>query len=194
MKMHGKQHKQGGFLSLETLGVLAIIMVAIVLAVGVVSMMFSKSSINDEISNVQHMATQSKGLLKTQGEYPFSSAAKMTGALVQFGGVPGNITVNGEKSSGNATLANSWGGQVLVSPEKVQGSPNNVGFSITYKSVPQEACATMATKLSGSALINEVKISGTVNVGRVTAEQAGTQCKADNGSVGLNELVFKSNS
>ncbi|HDQ4465230.1 TPA: hypothetical protein P9G65_005543 [Pseudomonas aeruginosa] len=185
--------KNAGFLSLEMIGVLAIIAIAIVLAVGTVAMMFGKNEINDEISNVQQLATNAKGLLKTQGQYPFTSAAKMTGALAQFGGVPGNITVNGNKASGNGTLQNSWGGQILVTPEKVQGSANNVGFSITYKQVPQEACMALATKLSSSAMIDEVKISGTANVGAVTAEKAGTQCKTDNGSVGLNELVFKSN-
>ncbi|HGJ5862663.1 MAG TPA: type 4 pilus major pilin, partial [Arsenophonus nasoniae] len=80
-----------------------------------------------------------------------------------------------------------------IAPEKVQGSTNNKGFSVTYKNVPQEACSTMATKLSGSAMIHEVSISGSNNVGAVTAEKAGSQCKADNGSVGVNTLIFKSN-
>ncbi|OCQ52562.1 hypothetical protein Ppb6_02298 [Photorhabdus australis subsp. thailandensis] len=183
-----------GFLSLEMMGVLAIIAVAIVLSVGAVSGMFSKNTINDEISNVQMLVTQSRGMLKTQGEYPFTSAAKMTGTLVQFGGAPGNMTINGDKSSGNAKIANGWGGDVIISPEKVQGSTNNKGFSITYKNVPQEACTMMVTKLSGSAMIHEVNISGTNNIGAISAEKAGTQCKADNGSVGINTIIFKSNS
>lgn len=182
-----------GFVSLEMMGVLAIVAVAIVLAVGAVSDMFSKATINDEIANVQSLMTQSRGMLKTQGQYPFSQAAKMTGTLVQFGGVPGNMTINGEKSKGDARIANGWGGDVVIAPEKVQGSQNNKGFSVTYKNVPQEACAIMATRLSGSAMIHEVTISGTNNNGAVTAEKVGSQCKPDNGSVGVNTLVFKSN-
>ncbi|HGJ5862605.1 MAG TPA: Tfp pilus assembly protein FimT/FimU, partial [Arsenophonus nasoniae] len=50
MKKQSTLHR--GFLSLEMMGVLAIIAVAIVLAVGAVSGMFNKSTINDEIANV----------------------------------------------------------------------------------------------------------------------------------------------
>lgn len=190
MKNRSTLHR--GFLSLEMMGVLAIISVAIVLAVGTVSSLFNKSTLNDEIANVQALVTQSRGLLKTQGEYPFSNGAKMTGTLVQFGGVPGNMTINGDKSKGEAKITNGWGGEVMIAPEKVQGSVNNKGFSVTYKNVPQEACSVMATKLSGSAMIQEVSISGSHNVGGVTAEKAGAQCKPDNGSVGVNTLIFKS--
>lgn len=104
MKKMSTLHR--GFLSLEMMGVLAIIAVAIVLAVGAVSGMFNKSTINDEIANVQALVTQSRGMLKTQGEYPFTNGAKMTGTLVQFGGVPGNMTINGDKSKGDAKIAN----------------------------------------------------------------------------------------
>jgi len=192
-RMKNKSTLHRGFLSLEMMGVLAIIAVAIVLAVGAVSSLFNKSTINDEMSNVQALVTQSRGLLKTQGEYPFSNGAKMTGTLVQFGGVPGNMTINGDKSKGEARITNGWGGEVMIAPEKVQGSVNNKGFSVTYKNVPQEACSMMATKLSGSAMIQEISISGSHNVGVVTAEKAGAQCKPDNGSVGVNTLIFKSN-
>lgn len=191
--MNTPSHCHRGFLSLEAMGVLAVISFAIVLAVGTVSSLFNKSTLNDEISNVQSLVTQSRGLLKTQGEYPFSHGAKMTGTLVQFGGVPGNMTINGEKSTGAAKIANGWGGEVMIAPEKVLGSTNNVGFSVTYKNVPQEACSVMATKLSGSAMIQEISISGSHHVGAVTAEKAGAQCKPDNGSVGANTLIFKSN-
>lgn len=33
----------------------------------------------------------------------------MTGALIRFGGAPGNMAVIGDKHSGQATLANVWG-------------------------------------------------------------------------------------
>lgn len=182
-----------GFLSLDTMGVLLIIAISVIVVLGTVSMMFSKNTVNTEMSNIQSVVTEVRGMLKTQGEYPFSSAAKMTGTLVQFGGVPGNLTINGDKASGNAKIANGWGGDVLISPEKVQGSTNNKGFSVTYKNVPQDACIALATKLSSSAMISEVSISGTNNSGAVNAETAGTQCKADNGSTGQNTMIFKSN-
>ncbi|WP_413484633.1 type 4 pilus major pilin [Morganella psychrotolerans] len=182
-----------GFLSLDSMGTLIVIALLVVTVLAAVAVMFIKNTVNTELTNVQMLVTESRGMLKTQGEYPFSSPAKMTGTLILFGGVPGNLTVNGDKTSGNAKLANSWGGEVLITPEKVQGSANNKGFSVTYKSVPMEACVTLATKLSGSAMINEISISGTNNTGAVNAEAAGTQCKSDNGSTGQNTLIFKSN-
>lgn len=191
--MNNKRNIHRGFVTLEILGGLAVLAVIIVLAVGAVSKMFNKSTLNDEIANVQSLATQTRGMLKTKGEYAFTSGAKMTGTLIQFGGVPSGMTINGEKPKGDAKMTNGWGGEVIVAPEKVQGSQNNKGFSITYKNVPQEACSVMATKLSSSTLLNEVSISGSNNVGVVTAEKAATQCKPDNGSNGVNTLIFKSN-
>ncbi|WP_235667879.1 hypothetical protein [Candidatus Williamhamiltonella defendens] len=54
-----------GFLSLKMMGVLAMISIAIVLAVGIVSSLFNKSTLNDEIANVQALVTQSQSMLKT---------------------------------------------------------------------------------------------------------------------------------
>ncbi|WP_235667691.1 hypothetical protein [Candidatus Williamhamiltonella defendens] len=65
----GQYEKQvntiSGILSLKMMGVLAIITVAIVLAVGAVSSLFNKSTFNDEIENVQALVTQSQSMLKT---------------------------------------------------------------------------------------------------------------------------------
>ncbi|CAK8742789.1 hypothetical protein SODG_006043 [Sodalis praecaptivus] len=126
MKKNTALHR--GFLSLEAMGVLAIIAVAIVLAVSAVSILFNKSTLNDEMSNVQALVTQARGMLKTQGEYPFTNGAKMTGTLVQFGGVPGSMTINGDKASGSAKIANGWGGEVIIAPEKFRVPPITKAF------------------------------------------------------------------
>lgn len=181
-----------GWLSLETGGVLLLIMVGTVLALIAVSSMFNKNDTNTELANVQNLMNQTRGLLKSQGTYTYTSAAKMTGVLIQAEGAKG-MKINGTASSGTATMENIWGGAVLVSPEKVNGSTNFKGFSVTYNNVPQSACVILATKMSETNLASEISISGTNNVGGVTSENAGTQCKADNGSVGQNILIFKSN-
>jgi hypothetical protein len=182
-----------GWLGLEAGGVLLLIMVGTVLALILVASLFSKNDTSTELSNAQFIMNQTRGLLKSKGNYDFSSSTKMTGTLIQFGGIPSGMTINGTAQSGTATAVNVWGGDVTVSPEKVNGSTNNKGFSLTYKNVPQEACVTLATKMSETSLVSELSITGTNNVGGVTAEKAGTQCKADNGSVGTNTLIFKSN-
>lgn len=52
----------------------------------------------------------------------------MTGTLVQFSGVPGSMTIKGDKASGSANIANSWGSDVIIAPEKFRWSANNKGF------------------------------------------------------------------
>jgi PilS N terminal len=182
-----------GWLGLEAGGVLLLIMVGTVLALVLVASLFSKNDTSTELSSAQFIMNQTRGLLKSRGSYEFSSAAKMTGTLIQFGGIPAGMTINGNAQSGTATAVNVWGGDVLVAPEKVSGSANNKGFSVTWKNVPQEACVTLATKMSETSLVSELSITGTNNTGGVSAEKAGAQCKADNGPAGTNTLIFKSN-
>ncbi|WP_235667692.1 hypothetical protein [Candidatus Williamhamiltonella defendens] len=52
----------------------------------------------------------------------------MTVTLVQFGGVHSNMTINGEKSKGEAKITNGCGGEVMIATEKVYGSVNNTGY------------------------------------------------------------------
>jgi hypothetical protein len=189
-----KKKVHRGWLSLEAGGVLLLVLLGTAAVLYLLSSLFSKNDNNSELSNAQYIMSQTRGLLKNQGNYNFTNAAKMTGTLIQFGGMPTGMTINGTPQSGTATAVNVWGGDVSVAPEKVNASTNYKGFSLTYKNVPQEACVTLATKMSGTSLVNELSITGTNNVGIVTAEKAGTQCKADTGSVGSNILIFKSNS
>lgn len=182
-----------GWLGLEAGGVLLLIMVGTVLALILVASLFNKNDTSTELSNAQFIMNQTRGLLKSRGNYAFTSVTKMTGTLIQFGGIPAGMTINGNPQSGTATAVNVWGGDVMVAPEKVNGSANNKGFSVTYKNVPQEACVTLATKMSETSLVSELSIAGTNNIGGVSAEKAGAQCKADNGSAGANTLIFKSN-
>lgn len=192
--LESKSKVHRGWLTLDAGGVLLIILLGTAAVLYILSSLFSKNDTNSELSNVQYIMSQTRGLLKNQGSYNFTNSAKMTGTLIQFGGLPNGMTINGTAQSGTATAVNIWGGDVSIAPVKVNGSTNNKGFSLTYKNVPQEACVTLATKMSGSSLVNELSITGTNNVGSVNAEIAGTQCKADTGSVGSNILIFKSNS
>lgn len=192
--VESKSKVHRGWLSLEAGGVLLLILLGVAATLYLLSSLFTKNDTSSELSNAQYIMSQTRGLLKNQGNYDFTNSAKMTGTLIQFGGIPSGMTINGTAQSGTATAVNIWGGDVSIAPLKVNGSTNNKGFSLTYKNVPQEACVMLATKMSGTSLVNELSITGTNNVGLVSAEKAGTQCKADTGSVGSNILIFKSNS
>ncbi|WP_099319802.1 type 4 pilus major pilin [Erwinia amylovora] len=176
----------------EAIIVSAVAMLIIVTVYASGGGLFRSADYNEEMSNVSDIMTNTRSMLKTGGVYDFSSAATMTGALVQFGGSPGSMAIIGTKSSGSATLNNRWGGTVTVTPVSTNGG-QNTAFSLTYTQVPQEACAQMTQKLSGANNVASTSINGSTTSGVVSSSVAGSQCTADSGSTGTNTLVFTSN-
>lgn len=176
----------------EAIIVSAVAMIVIVAVYASGGGLFKSADYNEEMSNVNDIMTNTRSMLKTGGVYDFSSAATMTGALVQFGGAPGSMAVIGTKSSGSATLNNRWGGTVTVTPVSTSGG-QKTAFSLTYTQVPQEACAQMTQKLSSANNVASTGINGSTTSGVVSSSVAGTQCTADSGSTGTNTLVFTSN-
>jgi len=171
-----------GVLSIELVIILAIVVILIIYIFSNSGSLFSKNNTP---------VTQTRTLLKTKGVYDFTTAAQMTGMLAQFGGVPNSMTLLGNKSAGTATVINTWGGSVTVQPETSAGN-NKTGFSVSYTGVPQEACVTLATKLSQTSVIAETTINTTPTIGPVSAALTGAQCVADTGPAGNNTLKFKS--
>jgi hypothetical protein len=176
----------------EAIIVSAVAMVIIVAVYASGGGLFKSADYSEEMSNSSEIMTNTRGMLKTGGVYNFSSAATMTGALVQFGGAPGSMAVIGTKSSGSASLNNRWGGTVTVQPVS-SGGGQKTAFSLTYTQVPQEACAQMSQKLSGANNVASTSINGSTTNGPVDSSVASTQCTADSGSTGTNTLIFTSN-
>lgn len=169
-----------------------IVIVVIALVLGGLYMLRSRTSVANESANIQTIITSTQGLLKGSDGYTFTSSARMTGALIQMGGVPKSMTVRGTPSSGSATLYNSWGGNVTIAPASTSGFNN--GFTVTYEKVPQDACIQIATQISRSGLTNGITVNSTAHSdGKVTTEEASAQCTADNGSTGTNKLIFTIN-
>ncbi|EAC0978363.1 MULTISPECIES: type 4 pilus major pilin [Escherichia] len=169
-----------------------VVIIVLALVFGGLYMLRSRTSVANESSNIQTIITSTQGLLKGSDGYTFTSGAKMTGALIQMGGVPKTMTVRGTPSSGTATLYNSWGGDVTVAPASTSGFNN--GFTVTYEKVPQDACIQIATQISRTGLTNGITLNSTAHSdGKVTTEEASAQCTADNGSTGTNRLIFTIN-
>lgn len=181
--------------SLTLIEVIVVILLTLIVIIGVLAATNSSyrgNDINSELDNLEFMVNKTRVLMKENGIYDFSDSAAMTGALIEHGGVPDTMNIIGTKTSGTATLQNVWGGAVTVEPE-ADSNGNDTGFSITYNAVPQEACTTLAEKLSSSGLVDSTSINGTSTDGTVSVSDAGTQCTADNGSAGQNVLIFTSN-
>ncbi|EJT9668100.1 pilus assembly protein PilX [Salmonella enterica] len=184
------QAKGWGIMEQITIALAVIVVIALVL--GSFYLLRSRTNVANESSNVQTIITSTQGLLKGTDGYTFTSAAKMTGALIQMGGVPKSMTIRGTPSSGTATLYNTWGGSVTVAPSSTAGFNN--GFTVTYEKVPQDACIQIATQISRTGLVNGITLNATAHSdGKVSTEQASAQCTADSGSTGTNKLIFTVN-
>jgi hypothetical protein len=79
------------------------------------------------------------------------------------------------KDSGTS-IQNVWGGSVVIT-----GAGNY--FTITYNSVPQQACAQLASQLSISSMFYSTTINGSAVVGEVAAASAATMCTTGNNIV-----------
>lgn len=187
----GTTHDKGWGI-MEQGAIALVVIVVLALVFGGLYMLRSRTSVANESSNIQTIITSTQGLLKGSDGYTFTSSAKMTGALIQMGGVPKTMTVRGTPSSGTATLYNSWGGNVTIAPASTSGFNN--GFTVTYEKVPQDACIQIATQISRTGLTNGITLNSTAHSdGKVTTEEASAQCTADNGSTGTNKLIFTIN-
>ncbi len=191
-KNEKKTSHDKGWGIMEQGAIALVVIIVLALVFGGLYMLRSRTGVANESSNIQTIITSTQGLLKGSDGYTFTSGAKMTGALIQMGGVPKTMTVRGTPSSGKATLYNSWGGAVTVAPASTSGFNN--GFTVTYEKVPQDACIQIATQISRTGLTNGITLNSTThNDGKVTTEEASAQCTADNGSTGTNKLIFTIN-
>jgi len=180
-----------GWAIMENGSIALLVVVVIVLVAGLIIGLWNRKDVAVETTNVQSIVTSTRGYLKGQTGYNFTSGTTMTGTLIQIGGVPKGMTVEGDATSGTATLWNTWGGQVVLAPVASEGGFNN-GFSLTYPQVPQDACIAMAQQLSGS--FASLAINSTVHSdGVVTAETAGQECTKNSGTSGQNTLIFTVN-
>lgn len=159
---------------------------------GLIYGLWGKKSVAVETSNIQTLVSNAQQLKQGQGGYNFTSGTTMTGTLIQLGGAPKGMTVQGTASSGSATLWNSYGGQVVIAPVASDGFNN--GFSVTLEKVPQADCIAIATQLGSAGAFSAITLNSTAySDGIVTAESAGKACSENSGMSGNNTLVFTHN-
>ncbi|MEM0672594.1 type 4 pilus major pilin [Dickeya oryzae] len=189
VSVNQRPHRGWAILEHGTVAVLIIIVVAYV-ASKLWDLWFKKD-VAVETTNIQTLVSNGRAMKSNSG-YNFTSGTTMTGTLIQVGGAPKGMTVQGTASSGTATLWNSYGGQVVVAPVATSGFNN--GFSVTYPRVPQADCISIAQQLGGGGAFASITINSTAfSDGAVSAEDAGKSCQADSGRTGNNTLVFTVN-
>lgn len=174
-------------------GAVALGVIAVVgLVLGGIWGLRSKTNIGAESANIQSIITSTQNLMQGSDGYSFSSGAKMMGALIQMDAIPRTMKISGKRSSGTATLHNTWGGDVTLTPVATGGFAN--GFTLTYEKVPQSECIQLSTVLSKAAVANGITINNASHAdGKVTTEDASAQCTEDNSGSGTNKLLFTVN-
>ncbi|MBU9819873.1 pilus assembly protein PilX [Rahnella sp. BCC 1045] len=171
----------------------AIGIIALVVIVYVVSKLWglwTQKDVAMETTNYQSIITYVRGNFKGASGYDFTSASTMTGTVIAAGGAKG-MTIQGDETSGTATMTNTFGGQVILTP-LASGGFNN-GFSLSSANIPQEACISIAQKM-GNGAYADVSINSTSHTdGNVSAETATKECVKDSGGTGQNTLTFTVN-
>lgn len=153
---------QKGFTALELIVVLIVGLGIIALAASKMDMMFGGSNLSEETGNVNTLLSNTKSL-KTSSGYG-TSGTNLVPALISSQGVPKNMVVSG------GVIYNVWSGAVSI-------ASTGTGFTISYASVPQDACIKMATKTNRGGTFATVKVGAAAAVtGEYTTAQATTDC------------------
>mgnify|MGYP006176810427 CR=1 FL=1 len=160
--------KQNGATTME---VLFFLIVAALVLYGVVQMgfkLFGKQTNNTEQSNVAELIINTRALKSSQGYG--ASGTNIVPQLIATDGIPNGLTVVSN------VAYNAWNGVVSVASA-------GVAFTITYQSVPKDACVALATKVAKNQAFSTRINSGTALTGEVTAAIATTSCSGTSNTV-----------
>lgn len=181
-------HRGWGIIENGTIAILIIIV--IVYVVSKLWGLWTQKDVAMEVTNYQSIITYVRGNFKQTSGYNFTSAATMTGTVIAAGGAKG-MTIQGDETSGTATMTNTFGGQVVITPVAANGFNN--GFSLSSAKIPQDACISIAQQM-GNGAYTSVSINSSAHTdGNVSAETATKECIKDSGGTGQNTLTFTVN-
>jgi type II secretory pathway pseudopilin PulG len=163
---------QRGASLLEGIAYLGIAAIVILGAVSLLTTAFGTAQSNRANEEVISLRTAARKLYTGQ-TYP----AAMVPTMIAAKAVPATLVID----TANNTITNTWNGAVTIAGSAGAGGVNN--FTITYNSVPQDACVSM---LSGATGWTQVTV-GTTNITTfpVPANSASNACSAATNTVAM---------
>lgn len=165
MKLNG--NKQRGFLSIDGLFWLMLVVVALGFILWMSWRMLGSSDVAIEQSNVSTLIANTK---KLKGSTGYGASGQNL--------VPSLIAIEGTGSMGisGSALVNQWNGPVTV-------VSNGMTFTITEGGVPRSACITLATKVAKDRQTTTAINGGSTSTGEVHSTAATTSCSSDSNTI-----------
>lgn len=161
-----RQKKQFGFLSIEAIVVLVIVLGLLALGASKMDILTGNSNATEELSNVQTLFAATKGL-KTSAGYG-TSGTDLMATHIANGSVPKNVSVVG------GVAKNLYGGTLTV-------TSTGTGFSVSQAALPSDACIKLALKVSaGGTFASTTFNGGTATTGPLSSAAATAGCNAAN--------------
>ncbi len=165
MKLNG--NTQRGFLSIDGLFWLMLVVVALGFILWMSWRMLGSSDVAIEQSNVSTLIANTK---KLKGSTGYGASGQNL--------VPTLIAIEGTGSMGisGSSLVNQWNGSVTV-------VSNGMTFTITEGGVPRSACITLATKVAKDRQTTTAINGGSSSTGEVHSTSATTSCSSDSNTI-----------
>lgn len=162
-KTVNRLHKQTGSSNMEMLFylILAALVVGGAIALGL--KLFNKQTNNGEQTNVGNIVVNTRALKGSQGYG--TNGTNLIPQLIVTDGIPDGLTISG------GAIFNSWNGAVTV-------TSTGPAFVLTYNSIPQDSCVSLATKVAKTRAYSTRINSGTAVIGEVDSATASTNCSA----------------
>lgn len=159
--------KQRGFLSIDGLFWLMLVVVALGFILWMSWRMLGSSDVAIEQSNVSTLIANTK---KLKGSTGYGASGQNL--------VPSLIAIEGTGSMGisGSSLVNQWNGAVTV-------VSNGMTFTITEGGVPRSACITLATKVAKDRQTTTAINGGSTSTGEVHSTNATTACSSDSNTI-----------
>lgn len=168
-----RQKKQSGFLSIEAIVVLVVVLGLLALGASKMDILTGNSNATEELSNIQTFYAATKGL-KTSAGYG-AAGTDLIATHIANASVPKNVTVTGGKAY------NLYGGEIQV-------KSTGTGFSIAELALPSDACVKLALKVSGGGTFTSTTFNGgTAQTGPLSSAAATTGC---NSATNSNTVLF----
>lgn len=168
-KIKNSYKDQGGFVSIEVIIVLVVILGLLALGASKMDMLNTGGDTTEEMSNIQALYANTRGLKSSQGYG--ATGTDLTSQLITLKGIPKNMSVV------SGVVYNLFNGAVTI----VSTGP---GFTISSANLPAEVCIKLATKVSRSGNFSSTTINANSAIsGEVVPATAATQCSGSTNTV-----------